>query len=184
MNIPVFIPASENWLSLVFKCYFNVLENAGYKHVFSFIKSKEINNSELNSFNELPSLDSIYDIVKTKKYVIEETVGLKLTVDLWNNFYTNFENLGILEKKLEEKKNVGYSKMLELSSKIYNSFSDGQIEFIFSELTRKDGYMKNLISYKKIICFSSKKEYLEYYKELNLKSKKKDEGVYVKQFVL
>jgi len=119
-------------------------------------------------------------------------VWLKLTIDLWENFYKkiNFDFSFKLKKEETEKTGgsnqfgYNYKCFVDFAYNIYNCFSDEEIKFIYHEIAEKSLGLKKLIETDQVNCFKTKSEYLSFYGKLKNEFTALAQGLSREQFLL
>ena len=109
----------------------------------------------------MPTLKEIEKVIKEKFYSSIDCYGIKLILDLLENYCKSLK-LSVFK----DAKGLSIIKVYKLALIIYSSFDDSIIKRINERLNAvkyKDFFFSRLIDKKMILLFKTKHEYLSYY---------------------
>lgn len=129
----------------------------------------------------MPTLKEIEKVIKEKFYSSIDCYGIKLILDLLENYCKSLKLSVFKDAKLS------IIKVYKLALIIYSSFDDSIIKRINERLNAvkyKDFFFSRLIDKKMILLFKTKNEYLSYYKNKIKILNMKVEGLSKEDFII
>lgn len=138
-------------------------------------------------------MQQLYSIVSRKQYNGNELLGIKLTIDLWCNFYkhfniefnsnsnTNKEDLLTNGSKNQlHKENILYKQKLKDTYKcaidIYSSLTNNECTDLVDEITNSI-FLRKIKYEGQLVLKSSASSYIKHYKKLLFKFNLLNEGL-------
>lgn len=174
----------HKWIDAFFKYFFKVIEQSQKQLDYSIEGlSLSITNTNTNLydiFEQLPSINSLEKIVNDKIYCNIDVYGIKLIIDLYENYYKLFNR-----NMFDSSKTDLYS-IYRLAILFYNSLEENITIKLYEKIRAmkyKDHFFNRIIFSNYIITFKTRIEYIVYYKRKLKDLEKMMRGLEVYDFI-